>query len=158
MNVVRRFARSALAALVIGALAACSSGAGPAGPNPPHDFRTTLSLDPGEPAPGAQLQATVGYTLPASAEPLGAYLVEVHFDPARLSFVASDPAMASGRVVNALQAASGSIVIAGAQAGGFTDGLLFKGVFLARAADVKPADLSVALRELADTRLREILE
>jgi hypothetical protein len=147
VNVIRCFrclARSALAALAIGALASCKSENGPAGPNPPAaagDFQTTLSLDPGEPGPEAQLQATLGYTLPASAEPLGAYLVEVRFDPARLTFVASDPAMASGRAVNELQTGSGSIVVAGART---------------RVAGIQPADLSFVLREVADTRLREI--
>jgi hypothetical protein len=121
-------------------------------------LRTTLALDPGQPVSGSQLQATVGYTLPASAEPLGAYLVEVRFDPARLHFVSLDPALRFSRVVNDLEAESGSILVAGARAGGFTDGLLFKGVFRARVGGVASSDLSVTLREAADTRLREVVE
>jgi len=158
--VVRRFVLPPLVALAIGGLLSCSSSDdGPSGPNPPPsgDLETTLSVDPVTPVPGSQLQASVGFALPASAQPLGAYLVEVHFDPARIAFIASDAAM-DGRVINDLRAGAGSIVVAGAESAGFSDGLLFKGTFRARVGGVKPSDFSVVVREATDTALRTIVD
>jgi hypothetical protein len=159
--VVRRFALPALVALATGLLPACKSSDEPSGPNPPPsggDLETTLSFDPVQPGSGSQLQAAVGFALPASAQPLGAYLIEVHFDPARIAFVATDQAVVSGRVINDLRAGAGSIVVAGAQSGGFGDGLLFKGTFRARVGGVKPSDFSVVVREATDTALRVIVD
>jgi hypothetical protein len=158
--VVRRYAGSSLVALALGLLLSCSSSDGPSGPNPPPpasgDLQTAVSLDPDQPGPSSQVEASVGYTLPASAEPLGAYLIEVRFDPARIAYLATDMALTASRVVNDLSAGSGTIVVAGARADGFSDGLLFRGSFRARVGGVKPGDLSVLVREAADTRLREI--
>jgi hypothetical protein len=160
VSVVRRFALPPLVVLAIGALLSCSSADGPSGPNPPPsgDLETTLSFDPVQPGSGSQLQASVGFALPASAQPLGAYLVEVHFDPARITFIASDAAMDDGRVINDLRAGAGSIVVAGAESAGFSDGLLFKGTFRARVGGVKPSDFSVVVREATDTALRAIVD
>ncbi len=160
MNDRRRILRGAWAVLAAAALGGCSGG-GPSGPTPPPPgpapgFRTTLSLAPEGPAAGAEFEAALGYELPAGSAPLGAYVVELRFDPARVSFVAADPSMTVGRVVNQLGAATGTIVVAGATSDGFADGLLLKGTFRARAADVSASDLTLTLREAVDTQLREL--
>jgi hypothetical protein len=157
----RRIVHGAWAVLAAATLFGCSSGDGPSGPTPPPPppapgFRTTLNLAPEGPTAGAEFEAALGYELPAGSAPLGAYVVELRFDPARVSFVAADPSITNGRVVNQLGAPTGTIIVAGATSGGFADGLLLKGSFRARAADVAASDLRLTLREAVDTQLREL--
>lgn len=159
-----RYARLASACLIALLLAACGSGGGssggslhPAGPALPRSLTTSIELAPAAPGAEADLVATFGYAITPSTVALGAYVAEIHFNPSLVQFVSPDPNASSGRLLNTLQAASGSIIVGGASTGGFVDGLLYKGAFRKLAPNVAASDFRLTLREATDSRLGNLL-
>jgi hypothetical protein len=125
---------------------------GPAGPGPDGTLTTAVELAPLQPPAGTDFEASFRYTIAPPTVLLGAYQVEVGFNPALVRFVSVDPAIGAGRVPNTSQAGLGSIVVAGASATGFTDGILFRGTFRALAAGVSPASFQLDVGEAVDSR------
>jgi hypothetical protein len=117
-----------------------------------------MSLLPAHPGANATFTATLGYVVPDSDRPLGAYLLEIRFNPSRLRYVTGDASTVADRVVNASNADTGNLVLAGARGAGFVDGILFRGTFEALAPDVTSADLMVGVREAHDIQLQNLLK
>ncbi|MBA2564823.1 MAG: hypothetical protein H0V09_05300 [Gemmatimonadetes bacterium] len=117
-----------------------------------------MRTSPAQPAAGQEFTGAFAYALTPGTVRLGAYVVEVRFDPARVTFVATDPSLAHSRVANVASISAGSIVIAGAAAEGFSDDVLYQGSFRARAAGVGPESFQVVLREAVDTTLDDLLD
>jgi hypothetical protein len=151
----------AVAALALLGVWGCGGGGAPSGtpnPSPRPGLATSVSTAPVQPGLGTQFSATIGYALPASGPHLGAYAAEIRFDPALVRFMGEDASAGHDRVVNLRHAESGSIVVAGASTAGFSDGVLFRGVFLALVPGVTPGTFQVSVREAADTELQPLVE
>jgi hypothetical protein len=161
---MKRFTILLAACAAFGLVSACGGGGGsggrpdPSGPGSDGDFTTSVTLTPVQPAASTEFVATLGYVISPETVLLGAYRVVVRFDPALVAFVRLDPAIAGERIPNVDDAATGRIVVAGASADGFADGVLVKGTFRALAAGVTPANFQLTVNEAVDTRLRNLLD
>ena len=155
-------ALSAIATVSTLVLASCGGGGpsgrpDPSGPNAPGTLSTSFALAPAQPPVETEFTASFNYTIAPTTVLLGSYLAEVRFDPAQVTFIEADPAMASSRLVNAGDAATGLVVVGGAQTSGFRDGVLFKARFRNHAPAVSAATFQLTIREAVDTRLDSLL-
>ncbi|MFN2432642.1 MAG: hypothetical protein ABR599_07480 [Gemmatimonadota bacterium] len=144
-------------------LAACGggggspAGAGPAGPDSRGTLSTSTVLTPATPAQG-EFTASFSYTITPGTVLLGSYQAEVRFDPARVQFVSTDPAISGNRIPNVSGAASGTIGVAGASTQGFPDRLLFRGTFRALASGTTADSFVLTVHEAFDTSLADLVD
>ena len=148
----------ALAAALLGGLAACGGegrvgGPGPVEPPPQGALRIELT----PPAPAGGTDFVVGARLVlASGEPaLAAFAAEIAFDPSRFQMLSSD-GLGPGRVVNTAGTSQGQLVATGASLAGFPDGLLFRGTFRATGPAPSPSDFQLTVHEALDVQLRDV--
>jgi hypothetical protein len=119
-------------------------------------LETSVETIPAEPGQGEPFSVTLQHRVTPPRVRLGAYLMELRFDPARVEFASAAENLTPSQVANTSTAPEGLITVAGAMLEGFSESILFEADFRALGAGVSAADFRLTIREAVDVQLRPI--